>query len=142
MTTTRFAVLILIGSVGLVGCAPLEQNLGYRAVPLQEKVDPLAPEKDFPVWNPPKQFAVWIHPHRDRDQRTMIGGHWSMLLLSEGSWYFEEGIEQEPIPDAEISGRDLERARASLLNPGEAAIPYRLMETPNNLERKPDETPR
>ena len=139
MTTIRFAVLILIVSVSLISCAPLGENLGYRAVPLGEKLDPLAPEKDFTAWNPPKQFAVWIHPHRDRDQRIMIGGHWSMMLLSEGSWYFEEGIEQEPIPDAEISAHDLERARSALLNPGEAAIPYRLMEI---LEKEPDDTPR
>lgn len=123
----RFAVLIFTGSA-LAGCAggPLEEE--YRLIPLREVVDPLAPRKEFPAWRPPRQFAVWVHPHEDAERKTLFGGRWMMILLDEGSWYLEEGTEEDPVPDAEASSEDVRAAVSALSRPGDAVVPYRLRE--------------
>ena len=128
-TIGRSTVWTAIVSVALVsGCTMIQEEPAYRSVPLDKFVDPLAPAKDFPAWKPPKQFAVWIHPHRDQDQGILIGGHWIMVLLSTGSWYVEDDGEREPVPDAEASPEDVRAGVSALVSPGEAAVPYRLSE--------------
>jgi hypothetical protein len=117
----------LIFTVSLLsGCGAPPVNSGYRAIALSERADPLAPRKDFPAWKAPRQFAIFIHPHEDRERRTMVGGHWMMILLSEGSWYTVDEVEHEPVPDAEASKEDIRAGLSSLAAPGDAVVPYRV----------------
>ena len=120
---THFRALIFIAS-GLGGCASPGPE-PYRPVPLTESADPLAPRKGFPAWKPPLQFAVFVHPHEDRERRMMVGGHWMMLLLSEGSWYTQETVEHEPVPDGEAKENDVLAGLEALSQPGDAVVPFR-----------------
>jgi len=97
----------------------------YRPVLLSEAADPLAPARSAPAWRPPRQFAVYVHPHEDRGREMLVGGHWIMLLLGEGSWYTSETVDREPVPDAEASEEDVRRGLSALGPPGDAVIPYR-----------------
>jgi hypothetical protein len=97
----------------------------YRPVLLGEATDPLAPAQNAPAWRPPRQFAVYIHPHEDRERQILVGGHWIMLLLGEGSWYTAEAADREPVPDAEASKEDICRGLSALAAPGDAVVPYR-----------------
>jgi len=130
-TQIRSAILIFIVSLSAVcgcGCsggAGRRSGPEYRPVLLSEAVDPLAPPKDFPAWRPPRQFAVWIHPHEDPARQVLVGGHWMMLLLSPGSWYIDEDTERDPVPDAEATGDDIQDGLSALHSPGDAVVPYR-----------------
>lgn len=126
-TMIHSTALIFTASLlaGCTGRASRGGDFAYRPVLLTETVDPLAPMKEFPAWRPPRQFAVWIHPHEDRDREVLVGGHWMLILLSQGSWYIEEETEREPVPDAEASREEVEAGRAALLPSGEAVVPYR-----------------
>jgi hypothetical protein len=73
-------------------------------------------------------MAAFIHPHEDLDQGIMIAGHWIMVLLGEGSWYFQENIDREPVPDAEASAEDIRAALGAIRVPRDAVIPYRTKE--------------
>ncbi len=124
-TMNRIAVWTLIASV-LGGCAaagPKEPD--YRPVLLGDLQDPLVQAKNFTPWRPPRQMAAFIHPHEDREQGVMIAGHWIMVLLGEGSWYFQDDVDREPVPDAEASPEDVRAALGSVAVPRDAVIPYR-----------------
>jgi hypothetical protein len=95
---------------------------------LAERTDPMAGEKNFTPWHPPRQMAAFIHPHEDLEQGIMIAGHWIMVLLGEGSWYFQEELGGEPVPDAEASAEDIRRALGAVLIPRDAVVPYRAKE--------------
>src|SRR5476651_1638116 len=84
----------------VMGCSQDSRNPEYRPVLLAERTDPMAGEKNFTPWHPPRQMAAFIHPHEDLEQGIMIAGHWIMVLLGEGSWYFQEELGGEPVPDA------------------------------------------
>lgn len=120
---SRFLALIFIAS-GTLGCAGPGAD-PYRPVSLLESADPLAPRKGFPAWKPPAQFAVFIHAHEDPERRMMVGGHWMLLLLSEGSWTGQDSGEHEPIPDGEAREGDVRAGVAALSRPGEAVVPFR-----------------
>lgn len=126
-TMTRTAVLILIGSV-LAGCSSGPAKSEYRPVPLSEIQDPLVQAKNFTPWRPPRQMAAFIHPHEDREQGIMIAGHWIMVLLGEGSWYFQDDVDREPVPDAEAGPDDVRAALGAVSVPRDAVIPYRAKE--------------
>lgn len=125
--TTRIAVWIAIGSI-LAGCSSGPVKMEYRPVPLSEIQDPLVQAKNFTPWRPPRQMAAFIHPHEDREQGVMIAGHWIMVLLGEGSWYFQDDVDREPVPDAEASPEDVRAALGSVAVPRDAVIPYRAKE--------------
>jgi hypothetical protein len=91
-------------------------------------MDPLVQEKNFSPWHPPRQMAAFIHPHEDLTQGVMIGGHWMMVLLGEGSWYFQEDPEREPVPDAEASAEEIRKALGAVAFPRDAVVPYRASE--------------
>lgn len=121
--TTLSGVLTLIGSLAL-GCVgtPVGE---YRPLLLSERPDPLAGDRGFAPWHPPRQMAAFVHPHEDLDQGIMIAGHWIMVLLGEGSWYFQEAGDEEPVPDAEASAQDVRRALGAVSIPREAVVPFR-----------------
>lgn len=124
------AALILTGSVLLAACSGRDarEEPPYRSVPLSERLDPLAPGRDsHPAWRPPRPFAVYVHPHEDSKERLLVGGHWILLLLGEGSWYTGEEIEREPVPDGEASPEEIRRGTRSLV-PGDAVVPVRKKE--------------
>jgi hypothetical protein len=122
--TTLSGVSILIASA-LFGCAGDAKDREYRPVLLTEMRDPLAGAKEFTPWHPPRQMAAFIHPHEDREQGIMIAGHWIMVLLGEGSWYFEETVDREPVPDAEAGADETRAALGAVLVPRDAVVPYR-----------------
>jgi hypothetical protein len=122
---TLSGVLTLIASL-LGGCAGgTSKGPGYPPVALSEMCDPLAGEKNFTPWRPPRQMAAFVHPHEDQAQGIMIAGHWIMVLLGEGSWYFEELPDREPVPDAEASAEDIRKALGTVVIPRDAVVPYR-----------------
>lgn len=126
--TTLSGVSILIVSA-LAGCASgTPKDLEYRPVPLAEFQDPLVQSRNFTPWRPPRQMAAFVHPHEDREQGVMIAGHWLMVLLGEGSWYFQEDVDREPVPDAEASPDDVKAALGALSVPRDAVVPYRTKE--------------
>lgn len=100
----------------------------YPPVSLSQTMDPLVQGKNFTPWHPPRQMAAFIHPHEDQVQGIMIAGHWILVLLGEGSWYFEPQIEREPVPDAEATAEDIRKALGSVLVPRDAVVPYRASE--------------
>jgi len=122
---TRIAASILIASI-LAGCtAGPGKSAEYRPVPLSEIQDPLVQAKNFTPWRPPRQMAAFIHPHEDREPGIMIAGHWIMVLLGEGSWYFQDDVDREPVPDAEAGEGDVRAALGAISVPRDAVIPYR-----------------
>ena len=125
----RSAALIFTASAGL-GCSGLPKGTAeepYRVGSgFVSTNDPLVPKREFPAWNPPKQFAVYRHLHQDGEQGVLFGGEWILLNLNEGGWYAEEFVEQDPVPDAEVSPLDLETARRTLGDAGGLVVPYRL----------------
>jgi hypothetical protein len=125
---TLSGVLILTASF-MGGCAGAGgKDPEYRPVLLTEMQDPLVQAKNFTPWHPPRQMAAFIHPHEDRDQGIMIAGHWIMVLLGEGSWYFQDDVDREPIPDAEAGAEETRAALGALLVPRDAVVPYRAKE--------------
>jgi hypothetical protein len=96
----------------------------YRPVGFQEAADPLAPRPTVLPWRPPRQMAAYVHPHEDRSQGILIGGHWIFSLLGDGSWYFEDSGEKEPVPDAEATRAEREAALRALDLPRGSVIPY------------------
>ncbi len=128
---TRSMAWTLIASV-LGGCtAGTPKDPEYRPVglsELSEQKDPLVQAKNFTPWHPPRQMAAFIHPHEDREQGIMIAGHWIMVLLGEGSWYFQEGVDREPVPDAEAGADETRAALGAVLVPRDAVVPYRTKE--------------
>jgi hypothetical protein len=90
--------------------------------------DPLAGEKTLVPWRPPRQLAAFIHPHEDRSQGLMIAGHWMIVLLGEGSWYFEPPPDREPVVDREASPEEIHSALGTLSIPEGAVVPYRARE--------------
>lgn len=125
--TTRIAVWIAIGSI-LAGCSSGPVKTEYRPVPLSEIQDPLVQAKNFTPWRPPRQMAAFIHPHEDREQGIMIAGHWIMVLLGEGSWYFQDDVDREPVPDGEAGADDVRAALGAVSVPRDAVIPFRAKE--------------
>jgi hypothetical protein len=129
--TTRSGVLILIVSA-FAGCSHGSANdAEYRPVLLSEMQDPLVQAKNFTPWHPPRQMAAFIHPHEDREQGIMIAGHWILVLLGEGSWYFQdnvENVEREPVPDAEAGAEETRAALGAVQVPRDAVVPYRIKE--------------
>jgi hypothetical protein len=102
---------------------------GYRLGPkLIATSDPLVPKKEFPAWNPPRQFAVWAHPRTDAVQGILLGGQWILENLTEGGWYIEETVERDPTPDAEATPEDIEAARRSVGKLSEFVVPCRVKE--------------
>jgi hypothetical protein len=73
-------------------------------------------------------MAAFVHPHEDVEQGIMIAGHWIMVLLGEGHWYFEEPSDPDPLPDQEATAEDLRRALGALQIPRDAVVPYRAKE--------------
>ena len=123
---TRLGVLMLTAEL-LSGCAPADRGKpGYPAVLLSETTDPLVPERIFTPWRPPRQMAAFIHPHEDTGQGILIGGHWILILLGEGRWYFQEDADGDPVPDQDASPEELRRALGSLSIPRDAIIPFRI----------------
>lgn len=113
------SIVSLMGS----GCGG---HPGYVPVELADRRDPLAPARAVAPWHPPAQMAVWIHPHEDRDQGALIGGHWIVLLVGEGSWYFEEPPPTDPVPDAEATPEEKRTALQALGDfPPAAVVPWR-----------------
>lgn len=121
---TPLGVWTLIGSLAL-GCSQGPGAPEYRPVLLGERTDPMAGEKNFTPWRPPRQMAAFVHPHEDLDQGVMVAGHWIMVLLGEGSWYFQEERDQEPVPDLEASAEDIRKALGAVSIPRDAVVPYR-----------------
>ena len=46
------------------------------------------------------------------------------MLLSEESWYVDDEVDREPVPDAEASAEDI-RSGTGILVPQDAIVPYR-----------------
>lgn len=129
--TTLSGVWIATAASVLGGCSGgVPEDPGYPPVELSEGFDPWAGERNFMPWRPPRQMAAFVHPHEDRAQGIMIGGHWIVILLGEGSWYFEPPPDREPVPDREASAEDIRRALGAVLIPQEAVIPFRPREGP------------
>lgn len=124
-TTILSAAWISIGSAFL-GCTHPAGPAGelYRPAGFQEVVDPLAPRPTVLPWRPPRQLAAYVHPHEDRSQGILIGGHWIFVILGDGSWYFEDAIEKDPVPDAEATRAEREAALRALDLPRGSVIPY------------------
>jgi hypothetical protein len=102
---------------------------GYREGPkLLSTNDPLVPKKEFPAWNPPRQFAVWAHPRPDPAQGILLGGQWILENLTDGGWYVEELVERDPMPDALATPEDLAAARRSVGKLSDFVVPYRVKE--------------
>jgi len=127
---TLLGVSTVIASIASVlgGCSGAPKDPGYPAVLLSQMVDPLVQDKNFTPWHPPRQMAAFIHPHEDLTQGVMIAGHWMMVLLGEGSWYFQDDLDREPVPDAEASAEDIRKALGSVGFPRDAVVPYRSRE--------------
>lgn len=127
----RSAILILAASLA-VGCSSLpgeKPEPRYTAGPaLLATNDPLVPKREFPAWTPPKQFAVWVHPHPDPQQGILLGGQWVLENLTPGGWYVEDFPERDPLPTAETTPADVERARAAIGPLSEFVVPYRVKE--------------
>lgn len=121
--TTLSGVLILTASLA-AGCSGSPRP-EYQPLQLLERQDPLAGERNFVPWRPPRQMAAFVHPHEDVEQGIVIAGHWIMVLLGEGSWYFQEDRDQDPVPDAEASAEDVRRALGAVAVPRDAVVPYR-----------------
>ncbi len=127
------ATLIFIGSA-LAACQSGPGSApepAYRTGPkLLATNDPLVPKREFPAWNPPRQFAVWAHPRTDTAQGILLGGQWILENLTDGGWYVEDLAERDPLPDAEATPEDLESARRSVGvgKLSEFVIPYRVKE--------------
>jgi hypothetical protein len=51
-----------------------------------------------------------------------------MVLLGEGSWYFQDDIDREPVPDSEAGPDDIRAALGAVSVPRDAVIPYRAKE--------------
>lgn len=126
-TTIRSVASMLIVSAAASGCvlAGKEEEPGYRSVALSQAKDPLAGPKAVVPWRPPRQMAVYVHPHEDRVQGVMIGGHWIMTLLGEGSWYFKDDPDREPVPDAEAAPEERRAALRAFGEPKDVVVPYR-----------------
>lgn len=126
---TRVSIFIASAVAQLAfGCSGAAERAApeYRPGPdLAEWEDPLRGERPLRAWNPPEQFACYIFPHVDPDQDVAIGGHWILLKLTEGSWYFEGPGEREIVPDGETGEDDLDAARESLGDFAEVVVPYR-----------------
>jgi len=90
--------------------------------------DPLVPKREFPAWNPPRQFAVWAHPRADAGEGVLLGGQWILENLTEGGWYVEERPERDPTPDAEATPEDLAAAKRSVGPLSKFVVPYRVKE--------------
>ena|SRR5579863_7179205 len=113
----------------LAGCASgIPKDPDYRPVLLGDLQDPLVQAKNFTPWHPPRQMAAFVHPHEDREQGIMIAGHWILVLLGDGSWYFEDAVDREPVPDAEASAEDVREALLAVSIPRDAVLPYRSKE--------------
>lgn len=126
--TTLSGVLMLTASF-MGACAGGDgRDREYRPVLLSEMQDPLVQAKNFTPWHPPRQMAAFVHPHEDREQGIMIAGHWIMVLLGEGSWYFQDDVDREPIPDAEAGAEETRAALGAVLVPRDAVVPYRVKE--------------
>ncbi len=125
LSTTLICVAsALAGCQAGPGSAPVP---AYRAGPkLVSTNDPLVPKREFPAWNPPRQFAVWAHPRVDRAQGILLGGQWILENLTDGGWYVEEVAERDPLPDAEATAEDLEAARRAVGKLSDFVIPYRV----------------
>src|SRR5437016_14510047 len=123
------AISIFIASQ-MISCSGIPHGTAqdrYSSGPaLVSTSDPLVPKREFPAWNPPKQFAVYRHLHKDGEQGVLFGGEWILLNLTEGGWYAEDFTEQDPVPDAEVSPLDVEAARRTLGDTGGLVVPYRL----------------
>jgi hypothetical protein len=127
----RSAILILAVSAG-ESCGTLPSGKPeprYELGPaLLTTNDPLVPRREFPAWNPPRQFAIWVHPRPDPAEGVLLGGQWVLENLTPGGWYVEDFAESDPVPTAEITPADVERARASIGPLTEFVIPYRVKE--------------
>jgi hypothetical protein len=127
----RSAIWILASSLA-VGCSSLPSDRPeprYSAGPaLVATNDPLVPKREFPAWNPPKQFAVWVHPREDASQGVLLGGQWVLENLTPGGWYTQDFPERDPIPTAETTPADVERARVAIGTLSEFVVPYRVKE--------------
>jgi hypothetical protein len=123
--TTLSGVLMLIASMVAACGTVTPKEPGYPEIRLTEVFDPLVPARSFLPWHPPRQMAAFVHPHEDRLQGVMIGGHWMLLLLGEGRWYYEEEAEREPVPDAEASAEEIRRSLGALSFPRDAVVPFR-----------------
>jgi hypothetical protein len=123
--------LILAASLAL-GCSSLPSGKpreAYSSGPvLLATNDPLAPKREFPAWNPPKQFAVWVHPREDPSQGVLLGGQWVLENLTPGGWYTQDFEERDPVPSAETTPADVERARAGVGQLSDFVVPYRVKE--------------
>ncbi|HLY10359.1 MAG TPA: hypothetical protein VKW04_13730 [Planctomycetota bacterium] len=119
----RSAVWMLTASLAL-GCSGSSGG-EVQPVLLSERADPLAGERSFVPWHPPRQMAAFVHPHEDPGQGILIAGHWILVLLGEGRWYFQEPGEEEPLPDAEASAQDVRRALGAVSVPRDAVVPFR-----------------
>jgi hypothetical protein len=126
-TTLSGVSMCIVSALAACASGP-SKDAEYRAVPLGEFQDPLVQSRNFTPWRPPRQMAAFVHPHEDREQGVMIAGHWIMVLLGEGSWYFQEDVDREPVPDAEASADDVKAALGALAVPQAAVIPYRTKE--------------
>ena len=131
LSATWIFIGSLVGSL-VAGCRSVPGSApgpGYREGPqLVATNDPLVPKREFPAWNPPRQFAVWAHPRTDASQGILLGGQWILENLTEGGWYVEESVERDPTPDAEATMQDIEAARRSVGKLSEFVVPYRVKE--------------
>jgi len=125
------AIWILAASLGL-GCSSLPSGKPVERDTAGPKLlvtcDPLVPKRDFPAWNPPRQFAIWVHPREDAREGVLLGGQWVLENLTPGGWYTQEFPERDPVPSAETTPADIERARASLGSMQDVVVPYRVKE--------------
>jgi hypothetical protein len=128
----RSATLILAASSALFGCSSFPSGKprdGYAAGPMLVATnDPLVPKREFPAWNPPRQFAVWVHPREDSSQGVLLGGQWVLENLTPGGWYTQDFPERDPVPTAETTPADVERARAGVGSLSEFVVPFRVKE--------------
>jgi len=126
------SVILILGANGFSGCSSFpsgKPDLAYRAGPMLVATnDPLAPKREFPSWNPPKQFAVWVHPREDASQGVLLGGQWVLENLTPGGWYTQDFPERDPVPSAETTPADVERARVAIGTLSEFVVPYRMKE--------------
>jgi hypothetical protein len=127
----RKAILSAALTFTASGCAALtaeRPDESLRPIPLEPWIDPLSPERPAIPWRPPRQMAVYIHPHEDPAQGILIGGHWILVLLGDGSWYFEDQPDRDPVPDAEAGPEEKRAAVGTLEVPAGAVVPYRARE--------------
>src|ERR1041384_7597379 len=126
MAILRPSVALIFIVSGALGCSGIPHGTGevpYQPGPLLVATnDPLVPKREFPAWNPPKQFAVYRHLHKDAEQGVLFGGEWILLNLTEGGWYAEEFEEHDPIPDRVASPLEVEAARRSLGDVGQVVV--------------------